>query len=245
MMSDAEHAAQDLPAWSLTEAEAAGIYIVIAAYNEGAKIAEVVTELRARLPHIVVVDDGSRDDTGQRAFEAGATVLPHAVNRGQGAALQTGITYALRCGASVVVTFDADGQHRMLDIPAMVRPILAQEVHVCLGSRFLEHGDAVPVARRWLLAGAVVFTRLMSGVRLSDAHNGFRAFSREAAQQLELTLDRMAHASEIIDQIRESKLPFREIPVHIRYTDYSRAKGQTSSAALRVAVDYLWGKLLK
>lgn len=218
---------------------------MIAAYDEGVKIAEVVTELRTRFEHVVVVDDGSHDDTADRAHAAGAIVLEHVVNRGQGAALQTGIAYALTRGAAVIVTFDADGQHQMSDIPAMVRPILSGEAEICLGSRFLKDADAVPWARRLLLSAAVVFTRLTSGVRLTDAHNGFRAFSAKAASRLDITLDRMAHASEIIDQIRQSGLTFREVPVRIRYTDYSRGKGQRSSAALRVAADYLWGKLLK
>lgn len=221
------------------------LFIVIAAYNEAGAIGSVVRELRAGYPNVVVVDDGSHDATAQMAHEAGAVVLRHLLNRGQGAALQTGIAYALRAGAELVVTFDADGQHQPSDIPALARPIVAGEVDVCLGSRFLEHGGSVPLGRRMLLAGAIVFTRVTSGLKLSDAHNGLRAFSRKAAEMLDIHLDRMAHASELIDQIRSSGLPYREVPVHIRYTEYSLAKGQRSSAALRVALDYLIGRLLR
>ena len=220
-------------------------YVVIAAFNEEGAIGQVVAELRERGMRVVVVDDGSRDDTAGRAREAGAVVLKHLVNRGQGAALQTGITYALRAGAKYVVTFDADGQHSPDDLPALLSPIAAGEVEICLGSRFLGESRDIPWTRKLMLKGAVVFTRVTSGMRLTDAHNGLRAFSRKAAAHLDLQLDRMAHASEIIDQVRSSELPYREVPVHIRYTDYSLAKGQRSTAALRVAMDYLIGRVLR
>jgi glycosyltransferase involved in cell wall biosynthesis len=221
------------------------VFVVIAAYNESAAIGKVVRELLPTCPNVVVVDDGSWDDTWREARDAGALVLRHLLNRGQGAALQTGITYALGRGAEVIVTFDADGQHRPEDIPAMVAPIASGAVDICLGSRFLEHAQAVPLGRRLLLMGAIVFMRLTSGLKLSDAHNGLRAFSRRAAASFDVQLDRMAHASELIDQVRSSGLPYREVPVQIRYTDYSLAKGQRSSAALRVALDYLIGRLLR
>ena len=206
---------------------------------------EVVAELRTRFEHVVVVDDGSSDETSANALSAGAIVLRHGVNRGQGAALQTGLTYALQRGAEVLVTYDADGQHRMTDIPAMVGPILNGEVDVCLGSRFLEHSDHVPLRRRVVLRLAIWFTFLTSGMRLSDTHNGFRALSRRAAERIDIRLDRMAHASEIIDQIRKTGLPYREVSVQIRYTDYSRQKGQHSSAAFKIAFDYLVERVLK
>jgi glycosyltransferase involved in cell wall biosynthesis len=220
-------------------------YIVIAAYNEAGCIAEVVQGVLAVCPNVVVVDDGSADATAREAQRGGATVLTHMVNRGQGAALQTGISYALRAGAKYVVTFDADGQHDVADLPALLAPIVAGEVDICLGSRFLEQQSNVPAMRRMVLGAAVVFTRVTSRIKLTDAHNGYRAFSRRAAEKLDLQLDRMAHASEIIDQVRAMDLPYREVSVRIRYTDYSMKKGQKSSAALRVAWDYLIGKLLR
>lgn len=221
------------------------LFVVIAAYNEAAVIGKVVRELRVVYPNVVVVDDGSADDTWRSARDGGATVLRHALNRGQGAALQTGISYALHEGAELIVTFDADGQHRVQDVATLAAPIASGEVEICLGSRFLYDSDAVPIGRRMLLAGAIAFTRMTSGLQLSDAHNGLRAFSRRAAACIDIQLDRMAHASELIDQIRSSGLPYREVPVRIHYTDYSLAKGQRSSAALRVAWDYLIGRLLR
>jgi glycosyltransferase involved in cell wall biosynthesis len=224
---------------------AARTTIVIAAYNEGSSIAEVVRELVSSYPHVVVVDDGSEDATADEARAAGATVLTHFVNRGQGAALQTGITYAVADGADYIVTFDADGQHDMADLPALLEPIDRGQVEICLGSRFLERRGKIPASRRVLLFFAVLFMRVTSRARLSDAHNGLRAFSRRAARELDLKLDRMAHASELIDQVVASGLPYIEVPVRIRYTDYSMSKGQRGTAALRVAFDYLMGRLIR
>jgi len=221
-----------------------GVFAVIPAFNEGEAIRGVVAELAALGVRVVVVDDGSADDTAENARAAGATVLRHEINRGQGAALQTGISYGLERGARFVVTFDADGQHAAEDMPRLIEPLLRGEADIALGSRFLGGESSVPGSRRALLRAAVAFTLVTSGVRLTDAHNGLRAFSRRAASLLDLKLDRMAHASEIIDQIRRSGLRFVEVPVHVRYTEYSRRKGQRSLAALRIAADYLLGRLL-
>ena len=230
----------------LSDVDRKGVYVVVAAYQEVATVGAVVRELREVFPNVVVVDDGSHDATAESARAAGARVLRHALNRGQGAALQTGIAYALGRGAQIVVTFDADGQHQVADLPYLVEPIVRGSAEVVLGSRFIGEGRKdVPPLRRALLRCAVLFTWLASGLRLSDAHNGLRAFSRSAALQLDIQLDRMAHASELIDQVKRSGLPLTEVPVRIRYTDYSRAKGQRSSDALRVAADYLIGRLLQ
>jgi glycosyltransferase involved in cell wall biosynthesis len=235
-------------ATALSDAVRARTAIVIAAFNEAGCIGSVVRELRSTgFPLVIVVDDGSPDATAEEARLAGGIVLRHFVNRGQGAALQTGITYALGRRAEILVTFDADGQHDVADLPAMISPIANGEVHICLGSRFIGAGGStgMPWIRRLVLRAAVLFTRLTSRVRLTDAHNGFRAFSREAALSVDIQLDRMAHASEIVDQFYNSRLPYREIPVRIRYTEYSLRKGQRSSAALKVAFDYLLGRLTR
>ncbi len=220
-------------------------HLILPAYNEAATIGEVVREVAEVYEHVVVVDDGSTDATGAEARAAGATVLRHAVNRGQGAALQTGIAYSLRRGARCVVTFDSDGQHRVADVAKLLEPIRRGEAEIVLGSRFLGTAPRIPWFRRGLLRCAVVFTWAVSGVRLTDAHNGLRAFSRRAAERLDIRLDRMAHASEMVDQIRRMGLPYVEVPVEIRYTRYSRAKGQNASAAVRIAFDYLFERLFR
>jgi glycosyltransferase involved in cell wall biosynthesis len=221
----------------------AGVWVVVAAYNESQMIAGVVRSLADCGYAVVVVDDGSRDETSARARDAGARVLRHPINRGQGAALQTGLRFALRKGASILVTFDADGQHSAEDIPKLTAPIAGGTADIVLGSRFLEHAADVPAARRLLLRGAVAFTGMMSGVRLTDAHNGLRAMSRRAAEKVDLHLDRMAHASEIIDQLVKTGFPLVEVSVTVRYTPYSLEKGQRAGNAVRIVWDYLLNRL--
>lgn len=221
------------------------IFVIIPAYNEGPAIEAVVREVAALYPNVVVVDDGSSDDTFDVARRNAGHVLRHIVNRGQGAALQTGMDYALRRGAQFVVSFDADGQHRVEDIEALVAPIHHGRCDICLGSRFLGRAVDMPLRRRIMLRFAVLFTRVVSRTKLTDTHNGLRAFSRRAAERINLTLDRMAHASEMIDLIRQSGLAFIEVPVQVRYTEYSRAKGQTTRGAVRILIHYLSGRLLR
>ena len=219
-------------------------FIVIAAYNEATSIGNVVAKLRETYPQVIVVDDGSDDDTRDAARGA-RFVLRHDVNRGQGAALQTGITFALARGAAYIVTFDADGQHRPEDIAALLAPLRAGACDVTLGSRFLGETVGAGSDRRLMLRLAVLFTRCVSGVKLTDAHNGLRAFTRHAAARIEITADRMAHASELIDLIRRAKLRFREVPVRIEYTAYSRSKGQRLSAGFRIVGQYLLTRILR
>ena len=214
-------------------------HVIVAAYREAPRIAAVVAELVSAGHRVIVVDDGSPDATAEQARAAGARVLRHSINRGQGAALQTGIAWALGRGARFLVTFDADGQHRVADVERLLAPLRAGTHDFALGSRFLGRAEAMPVVRRRVLALAVRFTRLASGLPVSDAHNGLRAFSRRGAERLAIQLDRMAHASELLDQIRASGLPWTEVPVEVRYTAESLAKGQRSTAAARILFDYL------
>jgi len=221
----------------------AHVFIVVPAFNESRTIRGVVDELLAHYPNVIVVDDGSSDDTAERSRESGAVVLRHCANRGQGASLQTGIEFALQQGAQAIVTFDADGQHDVNDIQALLQPLLDGECDVALGSRFLGRTSNMPLTRRLLLKLGVLFTLVVSRVRATDVHNGLRAFSAGAASELSINMDRMAHASEIFDQIRVHDWRYKEIPVTIRYTNYSLAKGQTSWDALRIAFQVLLEKL--
>jgi glycosyltransferase involved in cell wall biosynthesis len=218
-------------------------WVVIAAYDEAKVIEPVVRDVRRAVRHVVVVDDCSRDETGPRAAHAGAHVLRHPINLGQGAALQTGIDYALAQGAQTIVTFDADGQHDIADLPALLQAQRASGADCVLGSRFLGRTENLSAERRLLLKAAAWLTVLTAGVRLTDAHNGYRLFTRRAALTLRIRHNRMAHASEIIEQIARHGLRWVEAPVTVRYTDYSVAKGQRSSAALRILVDLMVGKL--
>lgn len=222
-----------------TERTMPTIVVVIPAFNERRTIAGVVGGLLPRCSTCIVVDDGSCDGTGDAASAAGAVVLRHAVNRGQGAALMTGIRFALRSDPDVVVSFDADGQHDPADLPAVVAPVLAGRADIALGSRFLGRAEALPASRRCVLWAGILFTRAFSGVRLSDVHNGLRAWSCRAASELTISLDGMAHASEILDQIRLHGWRFVEVPVTVRYSDYSLAKGQSGFNSIRIVVELI------
>jgi len=210
-------------------------WIVIPAFNEEKKIAEVIDSLRKEgYTRIIVVDDGSEDLTYSKAKSPGVTTLKHAINRGQGAALKTGIEYALEQGAEIIVTFDSDGQHSAEDIKRLIQPIEEGKADMVLGSRFLNKESNVPVVRKIFLKGGALIFRLMYGVRLTDSHNGLRAFSRKAAQTIRLTQDKMEHASEIIEEIGRRKLKYLEVPVTIKYTSYSLEKGQKTSNAFKI-----------
>ncbi len=217
--------------------------MVLAAYNESSCIEEVVRGVMAWYPNVIIVDDGSSDDTYTQALRAGATVLRHVINRGQGAALQTGITFALKQGADFIVTFDSDGQHQVADIARLIDPIQRGEAEITLGSRFLGEAVNMTFRRRLLLKGGILFTRFVSGAKVTDTHNGLRGFSRLAAERIHITLDRMAHASELIDQVHETGLPYREVPVSIHYTEYSRSKGQGALGAIKILIHYFFGRV--
>lgn len=221
------------------------IFIVIPAYNEAKSIRSVVDQVTPRFPNVIVVDDGSTDGTLDCLQGSNVFALHHAINRGQGAALQTGIRFALLQGADIVVTFDADGQHDERDIEALVLPILNKECDVTLGSRFLGQAHNIPVSRRVVLTLGIWFTRLVSRMQISDVHNGLRAFSRPAAASLHIHMDRMAHASEILDQIREAHWRYREVPVRVYYSSYSLGKGQSSWNAIKIGFEVLFEKIAK
>jgi polyprenyl-phospho-N-acetylgalactosaminyl synthase len=211
--------------------------VVIAAHREESVIASVVAQVKERGYQVVVVDDGSTDRTGEVARTAGAVVVRHPVNLGQGAGLQTGIAFALAQGADIVVTFDGDGQHRAQEIERLIGALREQGADFALGSRFLGTAMRVPRARRVLLKLATWFTRLTTGLQVTDTHNGLRAMTRRGASALALHQNRMAHASEILHQIAESRLKYIEVPVTIDYTAYSLSKGQTLGDALLILTD--------
>lgn len=212
------------------------IFIVIAAYNESGNILGVLENLKkANYPNIVVVDDGSTDNT----FEVlksitGIHIIKHIINRGQGAALQTGQAYALQQGAKYIVHFDADGQHPLNQIPDLVTPLLSGEYEFTCGSRFLtqESTSHVPVAKRFILNLGTWFNWFLYGIKMTDAHNGFRAMTHEAAQKIVITEDRFEHASEIIDLLKLKEITFKEVPVIITYNNHQERNVLTRGGAL-------------
>lgn len=215
--------------------------IIIPAYNEAAKIGEVISSVRlAGDWDIVVIDDGSTDATVESAKSAGAMVLRHGINRGQGAALKTGVEFASRSGYDTAVFFDADGQMVPEEIK-MLLDKLAQGYDAVLGSRNLGQAPNMPFSRRLLKWAALIFTRMTTGLQLTDTHMGFQAWTVTALKKINLDQDRMAHASQILAEIARNKLKYIEVPVTIRYSDYSLHKGQTNWGMFRI----LWDLLIK
>ncbi len=222
------------------------VWLVVPLYNEAVVIGDVVAAARAAFPKIVCVDDGSRDDSAAVAERAGAVVVRHPVNLGQGAALQTGFEYALGDPAMrYAVTFDADGQHQIDDVVVMLDRIRRGDVHVVFGSRFLDERTKAGVLKKLVLRLAVAYTNATTGTRLTDAHNGLRVLARPVVERIDITQNRMAHASEIVAQIGAMRLggqpvSYAEEPVHIIYSDYSRSKGQSLWNAVNILAELIW-----
>jgi len=224
------------------------IWIVVAAYNEADRLEATLRDLLTTGPggyDIVVVDDGSADGTRSVAARFPVWTLRHPINCGQGAAVRTGIAFALDRGAQIIVTFDADGQHDASDIPGLIAPIVERRADVVLGSRFLGRAVGMPFARRLLLAGARWFTRLVARVAVTDPQNGLRALSRHAAREIRIAQDGMAHASEIVEQLPARRLRYCEAPVTVRYTPATLAKGQRSWNAIRIVGHLIAGRMIK
>ena len=223
-----------------------GVWIIVPAFNEAQVIGDVVTDLRGVFDHVVCVDDGSRDDTAEAALRAGAHVVSHPVNLGQGAAIQTGVEYARhQPGAEMFATFDADGQHRVKDLLAMLDRLSRGDVDVVIGTRFAGSTiTSTPPLKRLVLRAAAALSPSSRRLRLTDAHNGLRVFNRTIAERLNLTMSGMSHAGEFIKLIDENHWRVAEEPVEILYTDYSLSKGQPLLNGVNIIFDgFLRGRM--
>jgi glycosyltransferase involved in cell wall biosynthesis len=216
----------------------ADVTVVVPALDEEAGVATVVSGLRSEFGRVVVVDDGSTDRTADLARAAGAHVVRHPSNLGQGAALQTGFAYALTDpGMRHVITFDSDGQHRVEDALSLLAVARDTGVDVVLGSRFLAPDSEVPAARRAVLRAGIAFTRATTRLQVTDTHNGLRVLNRRAIEQIDLTLADMAHASQLLGLIARRGLSWTEAPVVIDYADETRRRGQSNVNALNIVFD--------
>ncbi len=216
-------------------------WVVIPMFNEATVIGSVIEDVRRVYPHVVCVDDGSSDGSSDAARAAGAVVVQHPINLGQGASLQTGFDYALSDPLMTeVVTFDADGQHQLSDAVAMVAKLRDEDLDIVIGSRFLDDRTQVGWAKRLVLRTAARYSRLTSGMALTDAHNGLRVIDRGVLERVRIHQNRMAHASELIDKVGRLDVRWAEHPTHIVYTDYSRAKGQSLLNSINILVDLIF-----
>lgn len=214
--------------------------VVIPVYNEATVLAGVIKGLVDCVGLVVCVDDGSSDGSVDLIRPSGADLVRHPINLGQGAALQTGFEYALQNpDMRYVITFDADGQHRVEDALQMLAIARERQVNVVFGSRFLDRSTTMGPVKRLVLSLALVYTNRTSGVRLTDAHNGLRVLDRTAVEAMDLRQAGMAHASEIVETVGRQSLSYTETPVHILYTDYSKAKGQSLWNSVNILFD-LW-----
>ena len=216
---------------------------IVPMYNEEQVIFQVITELRSIFPHVVCIDDGSIDQSAAKAKAAGALVLRHAVNIGQGAALSTGFSWVQKNSCfSYVVTFDADGQHRPQDAMRLVRELENKKVDVVFASRFIEQDQTtIPFAKRVILKSVAKITKALTDVQLTDAHNGLRALTSQATKSVELTQNGMAHATQLVSLVHQANLRYVELPVTIMYTPYSRSKGQSILNSINITLDLIWG----
>lgn len=221
----------------------ANFWVVIAAYNEAKVVANTVKNVRTSYANVVVVSDGSCDKTAEEAVAAGAAVLRHPINLGQGAALQTGIDYALSRGAEFIVTFDADGQHRVQDIGELLFKLKSENADIAFGSRFLGEAVGITLRRRLVLKLGVLFNFIFTGLMMTDAHNGLRVMTADTARKIRIRQNGMAHASEIVEQVARLKLRWIEVPIVVIYTDYSAAKGQRLGNSFNIALDVIGGKV--
>ncbi|MCX6740120.1 MAG: glycosyltransferase family 2 protein [Candidatus Parcubacteria bacterium] len=217
------------------------VWIVIPAYNEEKNISGVLSQLKEITPNIVVVDDCSTDNTAEIVKGLNVKLLKHFINRGQGAALQTGTEFALNQGAEIIVHFDGDGQMQVKDIAQIIAPIIAGQADIVFGSRSLDKKSQTPWSKKYFIHyPAIIFNWLFTGIRLTDAHCGFRAVSKNAAEKITINQDGMAHATEILEQVRLNNLKYQEIPVEILYHNY----GQRFGSGLRIIRDLLFSKII-
>lgn len=222
---------------------------IMPAFNEGPRIKNTIEACLAFVDSLIVVDDGSADNTYEIANSIPkAIVLKHAINRGQGAALRTGTSAALKLGADIIVHLDADGQHNPSQIPDLIRAIQESRADIIFGSRFLGQApQGMPRSRRFLLWGGRWFNTFVQGIprSVTDPQSGFRAFNRHAAKAINFKQDRMAHASEILKLATRSNLRWIEVPVTVTYTADSLRKGQKNTDALKIAWQLLLGIFTK
>ena len=214
------------------------VWIIIPVYNEGPVIKGVLEQVLTTFPNVVCVDDGSADNSAAEIAQTGAHLVRHPINMGQGAALQTGLSYAVRrTGGQYFVTFDADGQHRVEDVLSMLEIVRDDRADVVLGSRFLGNSDTVPLIKQIVLRTVVMLVPACRRLKLAYAHNGLRLLGRAAAERVRITQNGMAHASEIAGWLAHSRLRVAEAPVTVLYTDYSRNKGQSLINGINILFD--------
>ena len=222
------------------------IFVIIPCYNEASVLRKTVEEVLEKGYRIVVVDDCSKDNSKKQLNGLPVYYLRHRVNMGQGAALQTGIDFAKKKGARYFVTFDADGQHDSNDIPGMIEFLEKENADIVFGSRFLPGSKTnVSRSRSFALNMGRYINYLVSGIMLSDSFNGLRLFSKQTADKIRITENRMAHPVEFLMLTAAKKLKYAEYPVSIHYSEYSKSKGLKNRDGIKILVEMFLYKIFR
>jgi polyprenyl-phospho-N-acetylgalactosaminyl synthase len=230
----------------LPRTENRNVYIILPAYNEHQTIGAVLETLLRHSYTVVVIDDGSEPSLLPIVKKYPVYYLRHSVNLGQGAALQTGIDFALQKDAGLLVTFDADAQHDVNDIGRLLQELSEGQFDIVMGSRFMQNASHnLTMTRKLVLKMARYVNFVFTGLLLTDAHNGIRAMTRRAAEKIRIEENRMSHATEILSQINRQKLDYKEVPVAVYYTAYSNKKGQSLWNSFRIFFDLILNKVFK
>lgn len=217
------------------------IFCVIPALNEEKNISLVIEKVKKYVDQVIIVDDGSSDNTVNIAKNSQATTLKHLVNRGQGAALQTGNDYCLKNNADIIVHFDADNQFLAEEIPEVIKPLLDNKADIVFGSRFLNKKSKIPVFKKRVIMPLARLINSFLGIVTSDPQSGFRAFNKKTAELIKIENDGMAHCSEILHKAFDYKLRVKEVPITVIYHEF----GNNFSGGLRIIKDLLMGKIIK
>ncbi len=222
------------------------VLVILPAYNEAEVIAEVIADIKRVLDcPIVVVDDGSTDETYQKVRKAGVPVLRHPINRGAGAACMTGIAFARLKKHPYVAFMDADGQHLAEDLIPMFERLQKTEADLVIGSRFLSENHQIPVIRRFYNQIANILTNTFCQGRYSDTQSGFRLLGERAITGIDLYQDDFSYCSEMIIHAEQENLQIVECPISVRYTPYSLRKGQDFQVGIKTAFNFLWKLLFR
>ena len=220
------------------------VVAVIPAFNEAKRVANVVKDAKRFVPDVIVVDDGSRDETAAYARNAGALVVSHTENCGAGAATMTGLEAARRVGAGIVVTLDADEQHNPDDIPAMIAPITDGRADVVFANRFGRR-NKIPFIRRAFNAIGNIITFTVTGKWVADSQCGFKAFGPKALKQIDLKMSGYEFCTEIVREAARNKWQIVEVPAKVLYSEYTLAKGQSFAGGVRTALRILLRSFLR
>jgi len=214
------------------------VCVIVPIFNEEKVVLDTLSELICDNYQVLAIDDGSTDSSFEKIKTLECWTIQHPQNFGQGAAIQTGMSFAsLNPHLEYFVTFDSDGQHQVSDIEKVLSPVVNNDADIVFGTRFQDNLTEFNFAKKIILKLAVKYTQLSTGIPLSDTHNGFRAFNRTTLETIELNFPGMTHASEFVEKAGRGNLRIKEVPVHILYTKYSKRKGQSLWNAVNILTD--------